>query len=70
VVCLALPDTTVEAIDRAAAQWVHDAALAPPLLAHLPVLGIPGWWPANETPRFYDDPAVFRKPCRASAPAA
>jgi Protein of unknown function (DUF3025) len=28
----------------------------------LPVLGIPGWWPANEDPAFYDDPQVFRPP--------
>ncbi|HKX43282.1 MAG TPA: DUF3025 domain-containing protein [Burkholderiaceae bacterium] len=27
----------------------------------LPVLGVPGWWPANDDPRFYDDPAVFRR---------
>ena len=26
----------------------------------LPVLGVPGWWPANEEPGFYDDAAVFR----------
>ena len=26
----------------------------------LPVLGVPGWWPANEVPGFYDDAAVFR----------
>ena len=26
----------------------------------LPVLGVPGWWPANERPDFYDDAAVFR----------
>ena len=26
----------------------------------LPVLGVPGWWPANELPAFYDDRAVFR----------
>jgi len=30
------------------------------LFAPLPVLGIPGWWPENEAPAFYDDPAVFR----------
>jgi hypothetical protein len=30
------------------------------VLMPLPVLGIPGWWPANEAPRFYDDAAVFR----------
>ncbi|MBB6095954.1 hypothetical protein HNQ60_004845 [Povalibacter uvarum] len=27
----------------------------------LPVLGIPGWWPDNEGPAFYDDPEVFRQ---------
>ena len=26
----------------------------------LPVLGIPGWWAANQSPDFYDDSAVFR----------
>lgn len=33
--------------------------------APLPVLGIPGWWPANEAPSFYDDAAVFRAGRRA-----
>jgi Protein of unknown function (DUF3025) len=28
----------------------------------LPVLGVPGWWPANEAPAFYDDAGVFRAP--------
>ena len=28
----------------------------------LPVLGVPGWWDANEAPGFYDDNAVFRLP--------
>jgi len=27
----------------------------------LPVLGVPGWWPANDDLAFYDDPAVFRR---------
>jgi hypothetical protein len=26
----------------------------------LPVLGVPGWWPANQHPDFYADPQVFR----------
>jgi hypothetical protein len=26
----------------------------------LPVLGVPGWWPGNEDPAFYEDTAVFR----------
>jgi hypothetical protein len=28
----------------------------------MPVLGVPGWWPANEDPGFYDDMHVFRPP--------
>ena len=31
----------------------------------LPVLGVPGWWPANEAPGFYGDAQVFR-PLRAA----
>ena len=27
----------------------------------LPVLGVPGWWPANDDLAFYDDPVVFRR---------
>jgi Protein of unknown function (DUF3025) len=36
----------------------------------LPVLGIPGWWPANEDPAFYEDTDVFRPPrgLKAQAP--
>ena len=30
----------------------------------LPVLGVPGWWPANDDPAFYDDATVFRPPRR------
>jgi hypothetical protein len=30
--------------------------------AHLPVLGVPGWWPANTDESFYDDVSVFRPP--------
>lgn len=38
----------------------------------LPVLGVPGWWPANEDAAFYDDPAVFRplRPARPAGPGA
>jgi hypothetical protein len=35
------------------------------MFAPLPVLGIPGWWPENATPSFYDDPSVFRSGRRA-----
>ncbi|MBI2382221.1 MAG: DUF3025 domain-containing protein [Gammaproteobacteria bacterium] len=40
----------------AAGDWpVLKAASLP-----LPLLGVPGWWPANEAPAFYDDAEVFR----------
>ena len=37
-----------------AAEWASKPFLP------LPVLGIPGWWPANEDPAFYADTRVFR----------
>lgn len=45
--------------------------LSPPWLAEhphcpLPVLGVPGWWAANEERNFYGDASVFR-PARPSA---
>ena len=36
--------------------------LASKPFAHLPVLGVPLWWPANEAPAFYGDLSVFRPP--------
>ena len=36
--------------------------LAAKPFAHLPVLGVPGWWPQNEDPAFYADTSVFRAP--------
>jgi hypothetical protein len=49
--------------------WVTDDLSARKLagkpFAHLPVLGVPGWWPANEDPGFYTDSDVFR-PLRAA----
>jgi Protein of unknown function (DUF3025) len=37
------------------AEW-----LAGKPFAHLPVLGVPGWWPDNHNPDFYADASVFR----------
>ena len=37
----------------------RDRLAAKPFLP-LPVLGVPGWWRANEAPGFYDDDRVFR----------
>ena len=38
--------------------WSAEQWAAKPFLP-LPVLGIPGWWPANEDPAFYADSKVF-----------
>lgn len=42
--------------------------LASKPFAHLPVLGVPGWWPANEDPSFYADASVFRAPRQSPNP--
>ena len=41
--------------DRLTAGELADKPFTP-----LPVLGVPGWWPANEDPAFYQDATVFR----------
>jgi hypothetical protein len=48
--------------DRLTALHVLDSArmLQTAELAPLPVLGVPGWWPENETEAFYDNTEYFR----------
>ena len=52
--------------------WLADTLSAPMLaakpFAHLPVLGVPGWWPENEAPAFYADASVFRAPRQPAGP--
>ena len=42
------------------ADWLSAERLAAKPFAPLPLLGVPGWWPANDDAAFYDDPQVFR----------
>ena len=49
-------------LDAWLAQTLSAPLLAGKPFAHLPVLGVPGWWPDNETPDFYADASVFRAP--------
>lgn len=67
----ALTAHVLRAPDAGRAILIDDAAIAAALqpshlaakpFTPLPVLGVPGWWPANEAPGFYDDAAVFRPP--------
>ena len=44
-----------------AAQLTAEMLATKPF-AHLPVLGVPGWWPENGGPAFYADTSVFRPP--------
>lgn len=48
--------------DDTIASSLTSARLAAKDFFPLPVLGVPGWWPANENPAFYDDADVFRAP--------
>lgn len=66
VVPVTTGDAQAASIDAAAAAFVSRFDLAPRLLEHLPVLGIPGWCAANADPRFYDDERVFRPSRRAA----
>lgn len=45
---------------RRLADAVSADAIAATRHVALPVLGVPGWWPANEDPAFYADRHVFR----------
>ncbi|WMC12316.1 DUF3025 domain-containing protein [Oceanimonas pelagia] len=49
-------------LDRALCARLQDQALfdRPRPLQPLPLLGIPGWWPASEQPAFYDNTDYFR----------
>ncbi|MBC8748824.1 MULTISPECIES: DUF3025 domain-containing protein [Paraburkholderia] len=46
--------------EAVSAALLGTDALTSRMFAPLPVLGIPGWWPENESPTFYDDTSVFR----------
>lgn len=51
-----------EAADAWLAAALSADRLASKPFVPLPVLGVPGWWAANEAPAFYDDARVFRTP--------
>jgi hypothetical protein len=49
-------------LDAWIAADLSAAKLASKPFAHLPVLGVPLWWPGNSDPAFYADATVFRLP--------
>lgn len=52
------PDTPLGALDLRVASALGPGTLEQ--LTPLPLMGIPGWTPANHDPAFYNDPQVFR----------
>lgn len=59
----AFPATdSIADLDVWIAQDLSADKLATKPFAHLPVLGVPGWWPGNAEPDFYADTSVFRAP--------
>jgi len=54
-------DSSMTDLDTALAKhWAAGGISRPADLFPMPVLGIPGWWPANEAASFYEDETVFR----------
>lgn len=57
----------VDAVDQAVARRLDADLMHRDRLMPLPVLGIPGWWPENADPAFYNDVSVFRQGRRRSS---
>lgn len=53
---------SIAELDSWLASDLSAERLAAKPFAHLPVLGVPGWWADNADPAFYADAAVFRAP--------
>ena len=51
---------SIAALDTWIASDLSTSKLVTKPFAPLPVLGVPGWWPENESPCFYEDILVFR----------
>ncbi len=59
--CLPLPDGDNDAqLDDDLCQQLTTDNLSGKPFAPLPLAGIPGWWPHNHDPDFYEDKKVFR----------
>ncbi len=60
---------SIKDLDVYVATDLSAEKLATKPFTHLPILGMPGWWPPNENPDFYNDKSVFRQ-LRAGAVGA
>jgi hypothetical protein len=50
----------IRALDAQIEAWCDQPAITPNALHPLPLLGVPGWWAANESESFYENRAYFR----------
>lgn len=66
VLVLPQPSASLSDMDAWTARHLDATMLANKPFAHLPVLGVPGWWSANTDAAFYRDPTVFRPDRRAT----
>jgi Protein of unknown function (DUF3025) len=60
VLRVSLPWHDLAELDTQLCQTLTEPLLATKPYQPLPVLGVPGWWPANEVTDFYSDSSVFR----------
>ncbi len=58
---------SIASLDSWVAADLSAERLAAKPFAHLPVLGVPGWWQENTQPGFYSDTSVFRAPKPSAA---
>ncbi len=63
------PWASLAELDASLASDLTPIRLASKPFVPLPVLGVPGWWPANDDPAFYADAEVFRPVRRRRAVA-
>ena len=61
------PEGSLASLDAWVAKDLTPEKLAGKPFTPLPVLGVPGWWPDNESPSYYADPQVFRPARHAAA---
>lgn len=60
-------DVAANELDAWLAQDLTPEKLAGKPFSPMPLLGVPGWWPANHDPAFYADASVFRPRRQSSA---
>lgn len=53
-----------QALDRLVARQIEDSLRfsRPQELCPFPILGLPGWWPGNDSEAFYENRSYFRPP--------